>query len=400
MAHHTDPLELLTDILLEESGTDHSRHAAMLLADHMLCVREGWPTDARLGGSAKEIAAANAGWSSARDRDDVDWDRLVHAGSVVWPVILAEGREKEISGSRALRAAHAGYEAAARSAEVLGRAHRERFHPTATAGLVAAAVASSVISEHTPEQTATAIGHALSVMGGSAGALRERSGTRQFHRSHAVRSGMAAAEAAGAGLDATRRDLIEGGGLLEPLDDFLLARSGGDAIAQASIRVYPTSGWNQCAFEAASAAASRIQGRSERILVETTPQVVAAAAAGEGAVDEHWLSLRWAVAAASLPGSEHDEIRRTTEQVEIVERDEPGAAVTISTADRTARYEVTVPLGHPHRPASVADLAGKWGLPLSRMDDLIRGIDDAWANGPGVIGLIDELFQMTCELLD
>jgi 2-methylcitrate dehydratase PrpD len=395
MPGHTDLLPEFAEALLHPGGSRHASHAALLLADHLFCVRDGAARGPVPGD--EDSAAGKAGQSCARDRDDIDWLRLIHSGSVVWPIVMVEGRLGRITGSTALNAAVAGYEAGARVAEILGPEHRRRFHPTATAGLVAAAVTASVVRGSTIEQVATAMGHALSVMGGSIGAIRERSGTRQFHRSHAVRSGIAAAEAAHEGVYATRRDLVEGGGIIEPLDERLgplLTRRGNDAIADASLRIHPTSGWNQCAFEAATLAAADVREPFTVVAVEVPPEMITISESGEGSVDERWVSLRWAVSRGALgPTAPDDEVRRVAAIVELRPRVDPGAFVEISSRSSVRSAEVVNPLGHPDRPVAAAALAAKWDLDEADMAGLVAGIEEAWAVEKDAVPAIDRVFK-------
>ncbi|HWM35172.1 MAG TPA: MmgE/PrpD family protein [Pseudolysinimonas sp.] len=399
MPHPADLLDDVAAAILAAAGPADPSHAALLLADHLFCVRDS-PAAARATQeprTASDIAAENALRSCAGDRDDVDWARLIHSGSVVWPVVLALGGAAGVDGPTALAAASAGYDAGARVAEALGPEHRSRFHPTATAGLVGAAVAAAVVCGSSTEQTATAIGHALSVMGGSNGALRERSGTRGFHRAHAVRSGIAAAAAAQDGLPATRGDLIHGGGVLDPLDDErrrMLLRPAAGALAAASVRLHPTSGWNQCAFEAAALAGRELPGSIERIRVEASPAVVAASEAGEGADDERWVSLRWAAATGVLgPAAPAEEIVRLAALTDVVPHDAPGARVAIRAGGEVRTADVPTPQGHPDRPATPADLATKWAVTVAGMAELIGALEGIWAAGAGALTRVDDLVE-------
>jgi 2-methylcitrate dehydratase PrpD len=401
MTRQADLLDAFAASATAAVELQHGDHAALLLTDHLLCVREGraggaWDVDDAAPDS--DVAATIAAWSCARDRDEVDWRRLIHSGSVVWPVVMTLGRSVQISGATALHAAQAGYEAGARVAEILGAEHRRRFHPTATAGTVGAAAAAAVVLGNSAAQTRDTIGHALSVMGGSIGAIRERSGTRGFHRAHAVRTGIAAAHAARAGIPATHRDLEQGGGILAPVDDSgraILTRTSVDAIAEASLRLFPTSGWNQCVFEAAAIAGGARTGTVDRVVVEASADLIAGSVAGEGADDEHWVSLRWASANAILGAdASSDERRRVVELVDVVPREGP-ARVVVGTRDSETVAEVETPLGHPTRPATTEDLARKWDVAVGETADLVTAINAAWEAGRDAISAIDAAIRAT-----
>ena len=360
-----DLLGNLTSLLLDVPDSLDVRHGATLLIDHMLCV--GSPVQFRLTEEFGE-AAGRAALAARQDRDDVDWHVLTHPGSVVWPVALTVAAGDHLSGRQLWRAAAVGYEGVARIARLMGVDHRTHFHPTSTAGTVGAALTATSILQATADQKANALGHSLSVMGGSIGCVRELTETRQFHRSHAVRTGIAAARAAQAGLRATRHDLQVGGGVLQPItdqDEAQLLDPTWVGIDSASVRVFPTSGWNQMAYEAARNAAASVRGRIRSITVQVPPSQISTA-------DSHdsWVSVKHAVVLAIGRGQDHARLLASTS---VEARPRPGACVEVVAELGHSSAKIVIPLGHPTRPVGDADIAAKW----SRDEDAVaRCIND------------------------
>lgn len=375
----TGLLETLVDSLFDAPVAPGVEvRAAVLLADHLWGVRAGGlPEPTGETASPADVAAERA-WAHCRhDRDDIVWSAMVHPGSVVWPTVMVLGEAVNATGPALLRAADIGYETAARLTEVLPAKSRQNLHSTATAGVVAAAAASAALLELSIEATRDALGHAISVMGGSAGALRELSGTRWFHRAHAVRSGVHAALAAERGLGATRMDLDLGGGLLPPLKQetaAALVRPGRTAMAEASLRVFPTSGWNQTAFECAALVGCALVEADETGEVSLTVEVDAPTRAASSGTD--WFDLGACVreglswyACAGPPAS-----------VEITGWSMPG--VRIHGRSLVGRYEAELaqPIDHPTRRASIDHFARKWQRPVVDTARTLEGIARAFGD--------------------
>lgn len=331
---------------LPEPEVADARHAALLLVDHLVNVVRAGAEPFRGGGLA----------SGLLDRDDVHWGVMVHPGSVIWPVVLELGGD--VARCDRLRAAIVGYEAMVRVGEALRPLAADGFHLTSLVGPVGAAAAASVILEGSVN--AHALAHALSIAGGSAGALIERSGTRAFHRAHATWAGIAAARAAAAGIGGTRGDLERGSGLLPRFSEAeratLFAAASG--LANTSIRVWPTSGWNQGAWEAAGVAAGRLGVRADRATVHVEASVAYASSGVDG---DTFSSLEQAVARA---------VGCDASAVAVSVTEDSGATVTAAADTRHAVASVGAPLGHPSRPLSDAQLDEAWHLDSSAALDL------------------------------
>lgn len=252
------------------------RRAAISLADHLGCRAAASPIEPGPPWAVSPVDRAADAALAARqaDRDDVHWASLTHPGSVVWPIVTELGAASGAAGPRRLASALTGYAAMAGLAAALGPDHAAVFHSTATAGAVAAAATAAVLLDLPDDRWPHALGHALSVLGGSRGALIESSGTRCFHSAHAIRTGLAATLAAARGIDATTADLDRRQGVLAGLDPDRLQVGDDRALAESSLRVFPTSGGNPTAYQAAQAAAQQVRGRVE-----------AAERSGEVAVD-------------------------------------------------------------------------------------------------------------------
>ncbi|GAA3618077.1 MmgE/PrpD family protein [Microlunatus ginsengisoli] len=332
----------------EPASGDETHRAAVLLADQRHCLETASPiaSEPVWSDSPVERAADAALATRQTDRDDVHWASLTHPGSVVWPIVSELGPAIGSSGPRRLAAALTGYAAIAALAAALGPEHGAIYHSTATAGTVGAAAATAVLIDLPGDRWPHALGHALSVLGGSRGAMLEYSGTRCFHSAHAIRTGIASTLAAARGLDATTADLDRRQGALAGLDPDRLTAGDHRALVESSLRVFPTSGWNQTAYEAALEAANRVRGRIDAVIIRTP-------AAAPPAVAE-------AVAAAIVSADGHRSPADLPALIEL-QPDAGVTAVRIDAAERSAESTVDVPLDHPRRPAAVAQLAVlKW----------------------------------------
>jgi 2-methylcitrate dehydratase PrpD len=278
-----DLVRLAVAVTSDETRVRHPTGRALF--DHLACLEAG----RRAFPELDDAAAA-----CALDRDDLHWPSVTHPGAIVWPVVRHCGGDP--------RAAAAGYEVTVRLGLALGPEHRRYWHTSATAGTVGAAVAAALALGLDEERVADAAGHAASVVGGSILAILERSGTRVFHRSHAAATGMAAARAAAAGLDATREGLESERGLFAAMSGdagALLAEREQLAIEETTFRIYAASGFIHAAIEAARELAP-IE-TAERVEVQVPPATAALAALADPQTDEEaWWSTQYAVAVTLL----------------------------------------------------------------------------------------------------
>lgn len=349
--------------------------AIVLLQDFQWC-RDGSEATAAMDWqqSPADLAAADAVEAHRGDRDDVHWPTLTHPGSVIWPVVLRVGPATGAAGEELLRAAVVGYEATCAVAAALGPEHGSIYHSTATAGTIGATAATAILLRLPDDRWVDSLGHAFSVLGGSRGALIERSGTRAFHRAHAVRTGIAAARCAAAGLSSTRGDLDRGLGLLAALDVDRLVDLPANALEETSLRVFPTSGWNQTAYEAALVAGGKARDQVRAIEVEV-PSAVSAASTGSDPRAERFDSVEWAVAEA-LSSIAETGAEDLVGLVTVSER-AAGAWVRVVTDDVNGVAELSLPLDHPQRPAAVEELARlKWRRPVADVQQCLGRLAD------------------------
>lgn len=381
----TDPAPVLPDFAAALGATPHAfgdqtaEHAAILLADHLARVAEAPAVDAAAAAAAVDAATAEvdercalrAELGAASDRDDVHWLRLVHPGSIVWPTVLGLGAASGRSGAEVLRAAVIGYEATVRLAAILPPGP---YHLTALTAAVGAAAAASAILDPDAEVDRHALGHAISVAGGSSGAFRERSGTRRFHRGQAVRAGIAAARAARRGLDATGADLEYGGGAWSGArpGDLDLTTPEGWGMRTTSPRVFPTSGWNQTVYEAAREAATGLRGPILELAVRAPDTAIARSVPEAEAGADTWNSLEHAAASGAARAAD----ARTLAELRalVVVETGPIAHVRVTTADGTRAASVELPSGHPERPAQLEDLAASWRLEPAAAQDRVSDL--------------------------
>lgn len=351
--------------------TPNPRAAVALLTDQLLlCGRWGDASDFNL-----TQAASNAMRGSADDSDDVHWGAVVHPGAIIWSVALAVGLAQESSGKEILRAASVGHEAMVRLARALPGAAANGYHLTAIVGGVGAAATASMLFDGSV--SADALGHALSVAGGSSGALIERSGTRSFHRGQAVTTGIAATLAARDGISATRGDLERGGGVLPSWSSTTgtVLTTDANALAETSLRPFPTSGWNHPAFEAALETGRSAIGEIIRIVIAVPEATQRASSGRTSPASEAWHNLEYSVARAIASTRNGQSVEDLLTRVEVINRGAPGAQVTIESVGGTTSAEVLLPLGHPQRPLGVDDLVRKWGVSAGEVVSLLARIE-------------------------
>jgi 2-methylcitrate dehydratase PrpD len=379
MAKPRSLTEELVDTLLSgyEAAGDALPTEAVgrLLFDHWAC---------RLAGDAvlpvrwqPDTAARQAGAACVLDRDDIHWNTFTHPGSIIWPVVLEVGLRTDADGAAALRAAVLGYEVCARLAGALGPGHRSHWHATATAGTVGAAMSAAVLLGLDAPGIATALGHAISVTGGSSRCLVERSATKVFHRAHAVRTGVACAEAASLA-PATREGLEPPAGMLGAMSaapdcDILVAAVGRWAIEDTAIRLHAVSGFAHTAVEAACQLAGHddIETITRVGLTVSATTRTLAGIAQPSTDEEAWWSVQHAVATCLVHGDpaaleaglqDDPRVRSLLGRTQFDgDRGGIGATVTVERADGSSdTVSVDLPAGHTDRPASTEQVLAKW----------------------------------------
>lgn len=270
----------------------------LLLNDYLACLVDGDTPNSRLLAydGVIGLGAYLAMRSSSKDRDDVDWSLGSHMGSIIWSTVLALSLKNPELRQNAITAAMSGYRTGASITTFLGASHRGKWHVTATAGSVASASAASVTLGLSPKAHENALRLAMSNMGGSGNAPREREGAGGFNRAAATTLGMVAALSDGRSID----ELWDGPrGLLE-----LYSSTGGDAtivdgLATSGIRPFPTNGFSQSAVLATAQLSARAKGDLRSIEVHIAH---GAASLLDGSRGGNWWDLRFAVACAWASG--------------------------------------------------------------------------------------------------
>jgi 2-methylcitrate dehydratase PrpD len=165
-----------------------------------------WGSELRA--SPPRAALVNGTAAHALDFDDVCWAMNAHPSSVLWPAALVAAEMAGASGAQALLGYISGFEAEADLGAALGKEHYAAgFHPTATLGTLAAAVAAGRVLGADESILRRALGIACSEAAGS----RMSFGTdaKPLHAGLAAQAGVTAALLAVRGMTA-REDSIEG----------------------------------------------------------------------------------------------------------------------------------------------------------------------------------------------
>jgi 2-methylcitrate dehydratase PrpD len=161
------------------------------------------------GRDAEAAALVNGGLSHIVEMDDLDRGSVVHPGTVVIPAALAAAESVEATGKRFLFAVIAGYEAAIRVGEAVGRSHYRHWQNTATCGAFGAAAAAGIVFGLDAEQMTWALGNAGSVAGGLWQFNHDGAMTKHLHAGRAASNGLLAARLAKRGFTGAR-EILEG----------------------------------------------------------------------------------------------------------------------------------------------------------------------------------------------
>jgi 2-methylcitrate dehydratase PrpD len=330
--------DLVTAILGGYDADAVIPRARRALFDHLACLHAGR--------RAAPVGLGDAGAAAMLDRDDVHWPSLTHPGATVWTILRTLGHERH------WLAAYAGYELTARLGTALGLEHRRYWHVTTTAGTVGGALAAAVALDEDP---VNAVGHALSVAGGSIVAIADRTGSRLVHRDHTVTTALACARAAAVpatpdALEHERGFLAAFGGSADGLLD-----PRPPAIAEAHQRRHAATGFAHAAIDAAAELAPVED--PEHVVVEVPAGAVALAGDPDPRTRETaWWSCQHAVAATLLGLDLEDpacvdepRLREVLPRVELRTADVSRVTVDGRSAERA------VP-----DPATDGDLVAKW----------------------------------------
>jgi 2-methylcitrate dehydratase PrpD len=154
-------------------------------------------------------ALVNGGASHVVEQDDLHNSSVLHPGTVVFPAVLAAAQENGASGKELVVATVAGYEAAIRVGEFLGRSHYKVFHTTGTAGKLGAAAGVARLLKLDASRLQHALGSAGTMAAGLWEFLRDAADSKQLHTAKAAADGLMAAYMARDGFTGARR-ILEG----------------------------------------------------------------------------------------------------------------------------------------------------------------------------------------------
>ena len=133
-------------------------------------VAEHGPGPASLLGMAQRAQIGDAAWANgtaahALDYDDTTVPMHGHPSAPLLPAVLAVAEARGLSGAALLDAFVIGFEVESTVGSALGDSHYSRgWHATATTGTLGVAAASARLAGLGPEQTANALGIALSTV--------------------------------------------------------------------------------------------------------------------------------------------------------------------------------------------------------------------------------------------
>jgi 2-methylcitrate dehydratase PrpD len=164
--------------------------------------------------TALDSAFVNGTAAHALDFDDVVSGIHIHPSAPLVPAVLAVGEHVDASGTDALEAFVAGFEAQYAVARPVTPAHYERgWHATATFGTFGATAAAAKLLFLSAEQTGTALETAASMVAG----LKKNFGSmaKPMHPGNAARAGVTAATLANHGFTAMAGSLGGDGGFFD-----------------------------------------------------------------------------------------------------------------------------------------------------------------------------------------
>ncbi|KAJ5109121.1 MmgE/PrpD [Penicillium angulare] len=151
----------------------------------------------------------NGASSHVVEQDDLHNRSIMHPATVIYPAALAVAQEVGATGEEFIAACVVGYEVGCRVGEYLGKSHYERFHSTATGGVIGVAAATAHLLKLDATKTLSAIGTAGTQAAGLWQFLLDATHSKQVHTGKACFDGIFAAYTARDGLLGPR-DILEG----------------------------------------------------------------------------------------------------------------------------------------------------------------------------------------------
>lgn len=347
------------------------------------------------GVSTLAAAATNAAAAHALELDDVHADVTGwHPAASMVPALMAVGQVEDLHGRDVLDGIVAGYEVGGRIGAAMTPHHRRRgFHATGTVGALATAAAVARARRLDASDTASALGLASSMAGGTFGVLAGAVEAKHLHAAHAAVAGIWAVQLVVAGLPGPH-------GALEAPEGFFTAYAGGewDAARACRARGHPWEIERQMvkphaccahvfgAIDAAVALRDRLPApadRAEAIEVDTYDAAAVLDDSAPVSATAAKFSLPFCVALTLVDGLPHDhlspadfdaawerpDVRELARRVAVRRDDESDAAfpaqrtttVRVRTADgEVVTHRVDQPRGMPRNPVSSEQLRAKF----------------------------------------
>jgi len=273
--------------------------AELLLSDYLHCVLAGG-TNKTVVSEPLTLAAQLAKAASHGDLDDVNWQLLIHPGSIVNSVIFALFITCNIEVKRIVPAMIAGYSAANYAAGIFSAGHSKKWHTTATSGIFGATCASAYLLGLDARTKKSALRLASVSVGGGANAAIARNGATRFTRIHATVMGILSTLEA---LNETPapEQIINGMGGLATRFDLVEAAPPKviGALSETSLRFFPWSGFSQNALVSLQGALPIHPKRIRSVRIQTPTQLFPLVGSeAKGA----WWSIAAAVRSTLLTG--------------------------------------------------------------------------------------------------
>ena len=214
------------------------------------CFVDGFKT------SSAFAALANGAMIHTVDFDDTHMGSIAHLGSSLVATTFALGEQLRSKGTEIITAYILGFEVAGRIGRSVMPSHYKYWHPTATLGLFASAVAAAKLFGLDAEQIEVVIGHAGDQAGGLRYGIEKGDFSKTLHPGFAAMKGILLASLVKLGSDGPRGILEYPSGFCkaysaEPKLELISAGLGSSyEVLQDSIKSFPTIQCSHTAIEA------------------------------------------------------------------------------------------------------------------------------------------------------
>ncbi|KAF4125904.1 2-methylcitrate dehydratase PrpD [Geosmithia morbida] len=151
----------------------------------------------------------NGASSHVVEQDDLHNRSIMHPATVIYPAALAVAQDIGADGKALITACVVGYEVGCRAGEYLGKSHYEKFHTTATGGVLGVAAATAHLLGLDADGMLSAMGTAGTQAAGLWQFLVDATHSKQVHTAKACFDGIFSAYSARDGLLGPR-DILEG----------------------------------------------------------------------------------------------------------------------------------------------------------------------------------------------